>query len=228
LDCLHADLVGLVKDTSVHGHRFWLTLVDDHSRQGWSIPLKTKDQAKQFIINWITRQEKHTGQHLKTFHSDRGSEFLNAILETHLAAHGTDLYLGNRETPQQNGIAEARNKTVGTIARALVLHSQAPKSFWSYAVQHANNLANLFPHHLLAGQTPAEVWHGAKPDCTHLRVWGCTAHVLLTSYDKSKTGGKFHSKTKACAYLGKNPQGPGHLLWDGTSRRSFCSSDVIF
>ena len=61
LDLLHADLVGPLPVTSVNGHRYWLTLVDDHTRHGWSIPLKSKDLAAETIMDWVTLQEKQTG-----------------------------------------------------------------------------------------------------------------------------------------------------------------------
>lgn len=225
---VHADLVGPVTDISVQGHRYWLTLVDDYSRCGWSIPLKTKDLAKQAIITWVTHQELLTGHKLVTFHSDRGSEFLTSILKTYIRRKGAHLYLSNPATPQQNGVAEARNKTVGTIARALILHSHAPRTFWNFAVHHANLLANLYPHHLLAGQTPTQVWTGSRPDCTKLRVWGCLSHVLLTTSARRLAGGKFAPKTKSCAYLGPNPDGPGHYLWDPSTSKVVRSSDVTF
>ena len=60
LDKVQCDLVGPLP-LSLKGHRYWLTLVDDHSRYGWSLPLHTKDQAKQRIIEWQSMAERQTG-----------------------------------------------------------------------------------------------------------------------------------------------------------------------
>jgi len=175
---------------SVRGHRYWLTLVDDHTRHGWSIPLHTKDQAKTHIIEWVTAAQRQTGCQLIRFKCDRGSEFVNAALKDYFRASGVQLDLANPYSPEQNGRAEARNKTVSTLLRALLLQSEAPKSLWCYGLAHANHLANLLPHIMLGGVTPAEAWTGVKPSLTKLKVWGCTAHTLLSSAEKRKARGQ--------------------------------------
>ena len=52
--------------------------------------------------------------------------------------------------------------------------------------------------------------------------------MLLNAADKKKHGGKFGPRTKACAYIGSNPNGPGYLLWDAEQNRTLHSSDVTF
>ena len=32
--------------------------------------------------------------------------------------------------------------------------------------------------------TPYELWHGKKPSLSHLRIWGCSAHVKRQQTDK--------------------------------------------
>ncbi|KAI5413875.1 hypothetical protein KIW84_058131 [Lathyrus oleraceus] len=50
---LHADLWGPYSTISTLGHRYFLTLVDDYSRHTWVIFLKTKDQTKTSLIQFI-------------------------------------------------------------------------------------------------------------------------------------------------------------------------------
>ena len=227
LATIHVDLVGPL-EASIKGHRYWLTVVDDHSRHGWSYPLRTKDQAGQQLQYWIQEQERQTGQLVKKLHCDRGTEFLNDRQRTYLTQRGIQLYTSNPYTPQQNGIAEARNKTVGRIMRLLRLHSAAPYSLWCFALPHATHLANLLPHRLLEGHTPAEAFTKTKPSLKRLKVWGCTGHVLLNKAEQRKAGGKLGPRTKACVYLGVNPEGPGYLLWDAIGHTLVHSSDVVF
>lgn len=227
LDKVHCDLVGPLP-LGLKGHRYWLTLVDDHSRLGWSVPLHTKDQAKHRIIEWQVAAERQTGGKLKQFHSDRGGEFLNSVLLSHFRAQGVHCTFSNPHSPEQNGVAEARNKQVTRFTKLLLLNSGAPQSYWSYAVQHATLLNNLLPHGLLGGSTPYEAWHKAKPNLRRLRVWGCTGHVLLNSAERRQAGGKLGPVTKACILVGLNPAGPGWLLLDSTTHREIPSSDVVF
>jgi hypothetical protein len=228
LSTVHVDLVGPLSQASVFGHKYWLTVVDDHSRHGWSYPLRTKDQAGPQLIHWMREQERQTARPVRKLHCDRGTEFLNKQVLAHLRDQGIQLYCSNPYSPQQNGIAEARNKTVTRIMRQLLLHSSAPLSLWCFALSHATHLANLLPHRLLDGKTPAEVFTGTKPSMRRLKVWGCTGHVLLNKLEQRKAGGKLGPKTKSCVYLGTNPEGPGFLLWDAASRKSVHSSDVAF
>jgi hypothetical protein len=117
---------------------------------------------------------------------------------------------------------------VGIFTRSLLLHSQAPLSYWSYAVLHATRLNNLVPHGLLGGSTPSEAWYQVKPDMRRLRVWGCTAHALLNRDERRRSGGKLGPVTKAYILVGINPLGPGWLLLDPVTRREVPSSGVFF
>lgn len=224
---VHVDLVGPLP-SGVRGHRYWLTIVDDFSRYGWAILLHSKHQAKHKLIEWMAQVQRDKGVQLRHVHGDRGGEFLNSHLLGHLQAQGVTYSFSNPHTPQQNGIAEARNKQVSTFTRALLIQAQAPISYWSYAVLHSTYLNNLVPHRLLQGMTPSEAWHQAKPDMRRLRVWGCTAHVLVNKEDRRKMGGKLGPVTKAHVFIGLNPLGPGWLMYDPVTRKEVPSSDVVF
>lgn len=227
LEKVHVDLVGPLP-TTLRGERYWLTIVDDYSRHGWTVLLHTKDQAKLRIIEWIALQERQTQHKVKHVHGDRGGEFLNNVLLGHLKSMGVEYTFSNPDSPQQNGVAEARNKATGRILRALLLQSEAPRSLWGYAVSHATYLNNLFPHGLLEGRTPYEEWHQTPPSIQRLKVWGCTGHVLMNKDERRKHGGKLGPVTKPCVLVGINPLGPGWLLLDGSTNREIPSSDVVF
>ena len=228
LDKVHMDLAGPLPSNAMKGERYWLTIVDDCSRFGFTILLHTKAQAKQRIIEWIAAMERESGLKLKHLHSDRGGEFLNNVLKAHFAAHGIKHTYSNPGSPEQNGVAEARNKTVSRIARTLLLQSGAPQALWGYAITHATTLNNLVPHGLLGGSTPYEVFRGIKPSMRRLKVWGSTGHVLLNAAERRSSGGKLGPVTKACVHVGLNPNGPGWILLDPATNREIPSSDVVF
>ncbi|CAI7781930.1 unnamed protein product [Closterium sp. NIES-53] len=97
--------------------------------------------------------------------------------------------------PQQNGVAESRNRILVQIARCLLTHASAPPSLWGYAMLHAAALHNLHPHPHHTHTTPAELWTGQKLSVRPLRVWGCTSYVLLNSQARRAAGGKLAPKT---------------------------------
>src|SRR5882762_8995422 len=51
-------------------------------------------------------------------------------------------------------------------------------TFWGEALASYIHVGNRLPTSAIPGATtPYELWHGTKPDVSHLRVWGCTAYV---------------------------------------------------
>ena len=84
--------------------------------------------------------ENQTTHRLKHLHGDRGGEFLNNVLLQHLNSKGVRYTFSNPDSPQQNGVAEARNKASGRIITALLRQSEAPMSLWPYAAQHCCNV----------------------------------------------------------------------------------------
>ena len=66
-------------------------------------------------------------------------------------------------TPQQNGIAERRNKTLIEAARTILSESKLPTNFWAEAVNTTCFVQNrskvVKPHN----KTPYELLHGRKP-----------------------------------------------------------------
>jgi len=62
--------------TSVHGHKYFLTIVDDFSRFLWVILLKTKAEVSMHVKNFIQLIETHHHLTPKFIRSDNGLEFL--------------------------------------------------------------------------------------------------------------------------------------------------------
>lgn len=70
---LHADLWGPFSTISMLGHKYFLTLVDDHSRFTWVIFLKTKVETRDSLINFVAYVEKQFNKHVKCLRSDNGT-----------------------------------------------------------------------------------------------------------------------------------------------------------
>lgn len=76
LDLLHANLWGPYSTISLLGQIYFLTLVDDFSRYTWVTFLKTKDQTKNSLINFVAYIENQFNTTLKCLRSDNGMKFL--------------------------------------------------------------------------------------------------------------------------------------------------------
>nr|GFB35560.1 hypothetical protein [Tanacetum cinerariifolium] len=76
-------------------------------------------------------------------------------------------------TPQQNGIAERKNRTLIGAARTLLANSLLPIPFWAEAVNTTcyvqNRVLVTKPHN----KTPYELLHGRLPSIRFMRPFGC-------------------------------------------------------
>ncbi|KAL0448526.1 UNVERIFIED_CONTAM: hypothetical protein Slati_1409000 [Sesamum latifolium] len=72
-------------------------------------------------------------------------------------------------TPQLNGVAERRNRTLLDMVRSMMSFTKLPPSFWGYALETAAKLLNIASSKMIP-QTPYEIWHGKPTSYKYLRV----------------------------------------------------------
>jgi hypothetical protein len=89
------------------------------------------------------------------------------------------------ETPQQNGVAERRNRTLMDMVRSMLSNSTLPLSLWMYALKTAIYLLNRVPSKAVP-KTPFELWTRRKPSLRHLHVWGCPTEARFYNPHKKK------------------------------------------
>jgi hypothetical protein len=82
-----------------------------------------------------------------------------------------------RAHPQQNGVAEQANRVLAEHITTMLDESGLPKAFWGECLAALVHVWNRCPTDAVDNAMPYELWHGSKPDVSHLRVWGCTAYV---------------------------------------------------
>ena len=75
-------------------------------------------------------------------------------------------------TPQQNGVAERRNRTLLEMIRSMMAQANLPISYWGDALLTATYILNRVPTKSVSF-TPYELWTGRKPDLTNMQLWGC-------------------------------------------------------
>lgn len=96
----------------------------------------------------------------------------------------------------QSGISERFNKTIVTIARAMLIQSGLPLSFWAEALMYAVYIYNKLPQQGSRGsKSPDELWTNKKPDLSRVRLFGCVCRVFLAKEQRV-------SKLSVVNYLG--------------------------
>ncbi|KAK8988278.1 hypothetical protein V6N11_065873 [Hibiscus sabdariffa] len=145
--------------------------------------------------------ENQLDRRIKRLRSDRGGEygsnFLKEVCENSDIIHETSApYF-----PQQNGIAERKNRTLKEMMNSLLISSGLSDNMWGDAILSANHILNRVPHKKL-DHTPYELWKGYAPNLQYLKVWGCLAKVGLLDFKKSTIG----SKTVDAVFIGSSQE----------------------
>lgn len=128
LNVVFSDLCGPMRTSSKGGARYFMTLID-HSRWCQIYFLKSKDEAPNKFLEYKQLVENQTGCKIKAFHSDNGKEFCNSTMDRILRNSGIQRRLTIPHTPEQNGVAERKNRTLIEMARCLLAQLGLPTSF---------------------------------------------------------------------------------------------------
>ena len=88
-------------------------------------------------------------------------------------------------TPEQNGVAERKNRTIVEAARAMLCDQGLPKFLWGEAVNTAVYIQNRCPHSDLDSKTPEEVFSSKKPNVPHFRFFGCPVYFHVPKEKRS-------------------------------------------
>ena len=116
---------------------------------------------------------------MKILRTDGGGEFTSHEMECFCKSHGIVYEITAPYTPQHNGIAERRNRTLLNMIRSMIRSKKLPHGFWGEAALTAAYVLNRCPTQRLQNQVPEEVWTGIKPYVSHLKDFGslCFKHI---------------------------------------------------
>ncbi|RVW86908.1 Retrovirus-related Pol polyprotein from transposon RE1 [Vitis vinifera] len=162
--------------------------------------------------------------------SDNAKEYFTSSLSTYLQNHGIIHISSCVDTPQQNGVAERKNRHLLEVARCLMFSSNVPNYFWGEAILTATYLINRMPSRVLTFQSPRQLFlkqfphtHAASSDLP-LKVFGCTAFVHVYPQNRSK----FAPRANKCIFLGYSPTQKGYKCYSPTNKRFYTTMDVSF
>lgn len=224
LELIHSDICGPISPTTTTGKRYILCLIDDYSRKAWVYFLKEKSEAfNQFKI-FKKQVETETGKSIKCLRTDRGGEYTSHEFSNYCKEEGIRRQLTTAYTPQQNGTAERKNRTVMNMVRSMLSTRKVPRVFWAEAVSWTFYVLNRCPTLAVKDITPQEAWSGVKPSVEHFRVWGSIAHVHISDEKRSK----LDDKSNTCIFFGFSEESKGYRLYNPQSKKVIVSRDVVF
>jgi len=115
-----------------------------------------KDRSKVFhlFVNFYQMIQTQFESPIKRLCSDNGKEYVNQNFSKFLKENGVVHELTCVDTPQQNGVAERKNRHLLEVTRALLFQTFVPSSYWGEAILTTTYLINRLPSRVLEGVSP--------------------------------------------------------------------------
>ena len=120
LQLIHMDLFGPTSTKSFGGNFYALVIVDDYSRFTWTLFLVHKNEAFHAFRKYAKKVQNEKSSKIISIRSDHGGEFQNAMFEEYCDEHGISHNFSAPRTPQQNGVAESKNRVLQELARSML------------------------------------------------------------------------------------------------------------
>jgi hypothetical protein len=234
LELTHIDIVGPISPAGINGYQYLMDVTDDKTRAKWCYTLKRKNEAFGAIKMHVQRLETQTGKKFKRFRIDNGTEFGKSKLDEFFSEKGVALELTVPYTPEQNGVSERSGAMLCRRARAMIIDSGLPESFWPLAVCHSAYILNRTPTAAVKDMTPIEAFvrevfpedENPTPNVSHLRVWGCDTFVLIPKEKRQKSE-KFKDRSRQGKLVGYEAQNI-HKVYMLDTRKVERHRDVVF
>jgi transposase InsO family protein len=178
LEIIHTDICGPFTPSTLGGYRYFITFIDDFSRYGYIFLIHEKSEVLDMFKIYKAEIELKQEKKIKIVRSDRGGEFYGRYGEAgqipgpfakFLQECGVDAQYTIPGEPEQNGVAERRNRTLMDMVRSMMSNTSLPTFLWGDALKTAAYILNRVPSRSVP-KTPFELWCGHKPSLSHFRI----------------------------------------------------------
>ncbi|KAM2243153.1 hypothetical protein PS2_009934 [Malus domestica] len=224
LELVHSDVFGPVKQPSIGGMRYMVTFIDDFSRYVWVFFVKEKFDTFSKFKKFRESAEGEVGKKIRCLLIDNRGEYSSSEFSQYLRECRIRHQYTCANTPQQNGVAERKNRHLAEVCRSMLHAKNVSGRFWAEAMRIAAFGINRLPQPRLEFVSPFEKLWNIKPTVSYFRVFGCVCYVFVPNHLRSK----FDKKAVRCIFVGYDIQRKGWKCCDPTSGRCYTSRDVVF
>jgi transposase InsO family protein len=192
LDLIHSDVWGPMPVKSLGGSLYYIIFIDDYSRKTWLYLLKTKDEVFSKFQEFKAGIENLTNKKIKTLRTDNGGECTSKEFVAFYKSAGIRRELIVPHNPQQNGVAERKNRSIEETVKALLNDQGLSMLLWGEAAMTTIYVQNRSPRRILKDMTPEESFSGKKPNVENLKILGCPvySHIPKDKRNKLEPSGK--------------------------------------
>jgi hypothetical protein len=126
--------------------------------------------------------------------------------------------------PQQNGVAERKNRSIVEAAKAMIHDQNLPMHLWEEASSTVVYVQNRSPHKILRNKTPEEVFTRKQPEVINLRIFGCPVYIHVPKEKRTKQ----EPLGKKGTFIGYSETSKAYRIYIPEQRQIEISRDVTF
>jgi transposase InsO family protein len=195
-----------MRTKEMNGEQYFMLLNDNYTRMTRVCFLKKNSATFKCFRIFKEMVENKIDLKIKCLRSNNGGEFTSKEFRDFDEEHGIKRQFSTARTPQQNGVAERKNKTVQEMARTMLKDSKLGDIFWVQAVCTSVHILNRGMLRSNNDKTPYELWKGRPTNIKHFRVFGSKCYIKREDSKVGKFDSRvdegilvgYSSKSKAC------------------------------
>ena len=130
LELIHFAQIGMNGVLTKGGKRYFMTLIDDCTRFCYIYFFKSKDEALHYFKIYKAEVENQLERKIKRVRSDRGGEYFSNNFTSFCEEHGIIHERTPPYSPQSNGVAERKNRTLTDLVNAMLDAAELSKEWW--------------------------------------------------------------------------------------------------
>jgi hypothetical protein len=186
LELIHSDVCGPMPSASISGYVYYVSFIDDYSHKTWVYLLKSKDEVFSKFKEFKALIENVSERKIKILRSDNGGEYTSKEFVNFCRDVGRKRELTTPYNPQQNGVAERKNRTIMEAVKTMFHEQDLPMCLWAKATMTAVYVQNRLSHSALGLKTPEEMFTGKKPEVSHLKIFCCPVFIHIPKEKRNK------------------------------------------
>jgi transposase InsO family protein len=129
--------------------------------------LYDKSETQDVLKKFLRRAQNKFYVKVKKIRSDNGTKFKNTQVEDFLDEEGIKHKFSVPYTPQQNGVAERKNRTLIEMTRTMLDVYNTSDRFWVEAINMACHAINRLYLHKILKKISYELLTGNKPNISY-------------------------------------------------------------
>ena len=166
---IHSDLCNFKTIPSHGGKNYFIPFIDDCSKYYYVYLLHSKEEALNMFKKYKAEFENQLEIKIKIIRFDRGGEYESTAFSDFCTQHSIVHQTTTPYTPQQNGVAERKNRTLKGMINSMLNSSGLPHNLWGEALLTANFILNIIPCKN-SNKSPYEIWKGRIPSYKMIKV----------------------------------------------------------